>query len=147
MKSIRMFRKAGHTESFKKLQSGGPAPSQVNAEISSVSGSEIQKSKGRSQTQAELQGQRYPKRRRTVEGSGQRPDPEGEGQKLQDVNLNPQIPQVGNFLIPQKILQGRISEFHKLWKNISMSNWLFSGIKGFTINEDEVELIPDKKGN
>ena len=26
-----------------------------------------------------------------------------------------------------------------------MSNWLFSGIRGFTINEDEVELIPDKK--
>ena len=26
-----------------------------------------------------------------------------------------------------------------------MSNWLFSGIKGFTINEDEVELIPDKR--
>ena len=26
-----------------------------------------------------------------------------------------------------------------------MSNWLFSVIKGVTINEDEVELIPDKK--
>ena len=26
-----------------------------------------------------------------------------------------------------------------------MSNWLFSVIKGVTINEDEVELIPDKR--
>ena len=26
-----------------------------------------------------------------------------------------------------------------------MSNWLFSVIRGVTINEDEVELIPDKK--
>ena len=126
---------------------GGQRPPKSMQRYPQYQGQRYKKSKGRSQTQAELQGQGYPKRRRTVEGSGQRPDPEGEGQKLQDVNLNPQIPQVGNFLIPQKILQGRISEFHKLWKKISMSNWLFSGIRGFTINEDEVELIPDKKGN
>merc|ERR1712240_754584 len=100
-------------------------------------GQRYKKSKGRSQTQAELRGQGYPKRRSTDEGSGQRPDPEGEGQKLQDVN--PQIPQVGYFLnTPDNFTGGKISEFHKQWKTISMSNWLFSVIKGVTINEDEV---------
>ena len=67
---------------------------------------------------------------------------------LQDVNLNPQIPQVGNFLnTPDNFTGGKISEFHKQWKTISMSNWLFSVIEGVTINEDKVELISDKIGN
>ena len=82
--------------------------SAISAKVSTgISESQVQKP-------AELEGQSAPKRKRTDEGPGQRPGPEqGQGQKLQDVNI-PQTTQVGNFLnTPDNFTGVKLESFKK----------------------------------
>ena len=45
---------------------------------------------------------------------------------------------------PDNFTGGKIREFQEEWREISGSDWIYSIVKGVTIDENDVEPIPDK---
>ena len=45
---------------------------------------------------------------------------------------------------PENFTGGKIREFKDQWKEVTESPWVFSVIKGVSIEHKQVELIPDK---